>query len=115
LVFSWGIVTLATLASLLVIISGASVTYLIPLYAIGVFLSFTISQTGMVVRLSKIGKLKPGEVVKGLETDLEYDKSWRVHQVISAVGAVCTFIVMCIFAITKFRDGAWVIVLLIPK
>jgi amino acid transporter len=114
LVFSWGIVTLATLASLLVIISGASVTFLIPLYAIGVFLSFTISQTGMVVRLSKIGKLKPGEVVKGLETDLEYDKGWRIHQIISAVGAVCTFIVMCIFAITKFADGAWVIVLLIP-
>lgn len=114
LVFSWGILTLAILASVLVIISGASVTYLIPLYAIGVFLSFTISQTGMVVRLNKIGKLKPGEVVKGLETDLEYDKSWRVHQIISAVGAVCTFVVMWIFAITKFRDGAWVIVLLIP-
>jgi hypothetical protein len=114
LVFSWGIVTLAGFAILLVIISGASVTFLIPLYAIGVFLSFTISQLGMVVRLNKVGKLKPGEKVKGLETDLEYDKSWRTHQIISAVGGVCTFIVMCIFAITKFADGAWVIVVLIP-
>jgi amino acid transporter len=114
LVFSWGIVTLAAFAITLVIISGASVTFLIPLYAIGVFLSFTISQTGMVVRLNKIGKLKPGEVVKGLETDLEYDKSWRVHQIVSAVGAICTFVVMIIFAVTKFRDGAWFIVVLIP-
>ncbi len=114
LVFSWGIVALSFFATLLVVISNASVTALIPLYAVGVFLSFTISQAGMVVRYHKIGKLKPGEVVKGLETDLHYEKNWRTHQIISAVGAVCTFIVMCIFAITKFRDGAWFVVVLIP-
>lgn len=114
LVFSWGIMTLAIAASVLVIVMRASTTALIPLYAIGVFLSFTISQSGMVVRLRKIGRLKPGEVVKGLETDLEYDPRWRVHMIISAVGAVCTFIVMMIFAITKFMSGAWFILLLIP-
>ncbi len=114
LVFSWGIMTLALAASVLVVLLRASTTALIPLYAIGVFLSFSISQTGMVVRLRKISKLKPGEVIKGLETTLEYDPHWRIHMAISAVGAVCTFVVMFIFAITKFMSGAWFILLLIP-
>jgi amino acid transporter len=114
LVFAWGIVVLAVFASLLVIIANAQTTALIPLYAIGVFLSFTMSQTGMVVRLWKIGKLKPGEVVKGLETDLTFDPHWRTHLVISAVGAVCTFVVMIVFAITKFTTGAWFIIVIVP-
>ena len=114
LVFSWGIMTLALAASVLVIVMRASTTALIPLYAIGVFLSFTMSQTGMVVRLRKISKLKPGESVKGLETVLEYDPHWRLHMAISAVGAVATFVVMTIFAITKFASGAWFILLLVP-
>jgi len=114
LVFSWGIMTLAVAASVLVIVMRASTSALIPLYAIGVFLSFTISQSGMVVRLFKIGRLQPGEKVKGLETEMEYDPRWRVHAAISGFGAVCTFIVMMIFAITKFMSGAWFILLLIP-
>ena len=114
LVFNWGIVTLATLASLLVIVMNARTTALIPLYAIGVFLSFTISQTGMVVRLRKIGRLKPGEKVEGLETVMEYDRHWRLKMFISAFGAVCTGIVMLIFAITKFTSGAWFVIVLIP-
>ena len=73
LVFSWGIMSLALAASVLVIVMRASTTALIPLYAIGVFLSFTMSQTGMVVRLRKISKLKPGESIKGLETVLHHD------------------------------------------
>jgi amino acid transporter len=114
LVFAWGIVVLAIAASCLVILAGANTTALIPLYAIGVFLSFTISQSGMVVRLRKISKLKPGESVKGLETDLEYDPNWKRHMIVSGFGAVCTFVVLCIFAITKFTTGAWVVVVLIP-
>jgi amino acid transporter len=114
LVFSWGIVVLAVFASLLVIVANANTTTLIPLYAVGVFLSFTLSQAGMVVRARRIGKLKPGEVVKGLETDLVYEPHWRKHMIISAIGAVCTFVVMIVFAVTKFATGAWVIVLLIP-
>ncbi|MBP6470819.1 MAG: APC family permease [Chloroflexi bacterium] len=114
LVFSWGIMTLATLASLLVIVMRARTTALIPLYAIGVFLSFTISQSGMVVRLRKIGKLKPGESVQGLETVMSYDPRWRVKAVVSTLGAVCTGIVMLIFAVTKFTSGAWFVILLIP-
>jgi amino acid transporter len=114
LVFSWGIMTLALAASVLVIVMRASTTALIPLYAIGVFLSFTMSQTGMVVRLRKISKLKPGEKVQGLETVMEYDPHWRLHMAISAIGAVSTFVVMSIFAVTKFTSGAWFILLLIP-
>ncbi len=114
LVFAWGIVVLAVLASILVIIFQASTTNLIPLYAIGVFLSFTMSQTGMVVRTLKIGKLKPGEIVQGLETTMEYDPHWRRHMVISGVGAICTFVVMVVFAVTKFATGAWFIIILIP-
>lgn len=114
LVFSWGILVLAFFAVVLVILFNASTTALIPLYAIGVFLSFTMSQTGMVVRAWKIGKLKPGESIKGLEATMEYDPQWRAHLSISAVGAVCTFIVMIVFAVTKFTGGAWFIIVLVP-
>jgi hypothetical protein len=93
----------------------ARTTALIPLYAIGVFLSFTISQAGMVVHQHRIGRLKPGETMQGHETTLEYDQNWRLKLAISAFGAVCTFIVMMVFAITKFTSGAWFIVILIPS
>lgn len=114
LVFAWGIVVLGLAASALVIIARADVTALIPLYAVGVFLSFTISQAGMVVHLRHVGKLKPGEVIKGLESELHYDAHWRYKLVISAIGSLCTFGVMVIFGVTKFTSGAWFIVVLIP-
>lgn len=114
LVFSWGIMTLALAASLLVIIMKASTTALIPLYAIGVFLSFTLSQSGMVVHYRKVGKLQPGEIVKGTDSIMEYDSKWRLHMLISGIGATLTFIVMVIFAITKFASGAWVVIIIIP-
>ncbi|NTW11905.1 MAG: APC family permease, partial [Anaerolineales bacterium] len=63
LVYSNGIVTLSVIASILIILFKASVTLLIPLYAIGVFLSFTLSQTGMALRWRKIGQLKEGEEI----------------------------------------------------
>ena len=84
------------------------------------FLSFTISQTGMVIRLLKTGRwmregiLKPGAPIKGLETEIHYDEHWRRHLVISAVGGFCTFIVMLVFAVTKFTSGAWFVVVLVP-
>ena len=114
LVFSWGIMTLAVSASVLVIIMRASTTALIPLYAIGVFLSFTLSQAGMVVLFRKLGHLKPGETLQGLETPIDYDPHWRTHMIISAIGATLTFIVMIIFAVTKFTTGAWFVLILIP-
>lgn len=114
LVFSWGIVTLAIAASLLVIVMGASTTALIPLYAIGVFLSFTLSQAGMVVHAWHVGKLKPGDRIEGTESIMEYDRKWWLHMAISGVGALSTFVVMLIFAVTKFTTGAWFVLILIP-
>jgi hypothetical protein len=114
LVFSWGIVFLAVVASLFVVVADARVTLLIPLYAIGVFLSFTISQAGMVVHTLKISKLKPGEMHKGLETTVRYDAHWRLKMIISALGAFVTGIVVIVFSITKFTSGAWFVILLIP-
>jgi amino acid transporter len=114
LVFSWGIITLATLSSLLVIIFQASVSGLIPLYAIGVFLSFTMSQTGMVVRWHKISLLKPGEEVLTPGSVLQYNPQWRWRQIVNIVGAVATTIVTIVFAVTKFMQGAWFITILIP-
>ncbi len=114
LVFSWGIVSLAILSSLLIIVFQASVTRLIPLYAIGVFLSFTLSQAGMSRRWWKSGRLKPGSEVKETGSILRYDKAWWFKMIINGVGALCTFIVMIVFAVTKFEDGAWIVVLVIP-
>lgn len=114
LVFSWGIVALSFFAILLVIIADARTTALIPLYAVGVFLSFTMSQSGMVIHMRRIGRLKPGEVAQGLEAPMHYDPNWRTKMIISAIGAVCTGIVMLVFAVTKFTTGAWFVVILIP-
>jgi hypothetical protein len=114
LVFSWGIVMLAALACMLVIVTGARTTALIPLYAIGVFLSFTISQAGMVRHSYKLGHLKRGESVQGRETLIEYDPRWKLKMFISGFGALCTGIVMVVFAVTKFTSGAWFVVVLIP-
>lgn len=114
LVFSRGIIALGLLASLLIIIFQASVTALIPLYAIGVFLSFTFSQAGMAHRWWKIGHLAPEQEVQERGSVLRYDPGWRPKMVINGFGAVCTFIVMLIFAFTKFVDGAWIVLLLIP-
>jgi amino acid transporter len=114
LVFTWGVLTLSFGAIILVVITGAIVTNLIPLYAIGVFLGFTISQTGMARRFWRAGRLKPGEFTYGLETKITYDPHWSLKLVVSSIGAAVTFIVMIVFIITKFTSGAWFIVLLIP-
>jgi amino acid transporter len=114
LVFSRGIIVLAALACLLIIVFQASVTRLIPLYAIGVFLSFTLSQTGMARRWWKSGQLKPGETVQERGSINRHDPHWKTKMAVNGFGAVLTFVVMCVFAVTKFRDGAWVIILLIP-
>lgn len=114
LVFSYGIVILALIACLLVIGFQASVSGLIPLYAIGVFLSFTLSQGGMALRWWKSGHLNPEETIQERGSVLHYDAGWRHKMVINALGAVCTMIVMFIFAIFKFTEGAWIVLLIIP-
>jgi hypothetical protein len=114
LVYSRGIIALTALACVLIVIFKASVTLLIPLYAIGVFLSFTLSQAGMARRWLKIGRLKPGEEIREAGSVLHYDKGWTSKMSINGFGAVCTAIVMLVFAVTKFREGAWMILIVIP-
>ncbi len=115
LVFTWGILTLTICSIFIVLVTEAVVTRLIPLYAIGVFLGFTISQAGMTRRFWRAGRLKPGQIAHGLETDITYDPRWLPKLLISGTGASVTFIVMLVFIITKFTSGAWFIVLLIPS
>ena len=114
LVYSSGIVTLAAIASIILVIFKASVTRLIPLYAIGVFLSFTLSQGGMALRWYKIGKLKPGEEKSERGSTLHFVKDWPIKMIINGFGAICTAIVMTVFAVTKFLDGAYIVLILIP-
>ena len=97
LVFSNGILVLATAAAVLLVIFGGETHALIPLYAVGVFISFTLSQSGMVRHWWK-------DRVPG----------WRHKIVINGVGAVATGIVTLVIAATKFTHGAWIVVLVIP-
>lgn len=114
LVYSWGIALLAIIASILIIVFQASVTRMIPLYAIGVFLSFTLSQLGMAKRWWKSGHLKPGEEIVEPGSTITHDKNWAIKLIINGFGSLCTAVVMIVFAVTKFKDGAWIIIFLIP-
>ena len=114
LVYSRGIITLAVISSLLIIAFDANVTALIPLYAIGVFVAFTLSQAGMARRWWKSGKLAPGIEVKETGSILRHDQRWGPKAFLNGIGAVCTGIVAVVFTITKFRDGAWIVVVVIP-
>ena len=100
LVFSNGIGILAIFSGLLVIAFGGDTSRLIPLYAVGVFLSFTLSQSGMVVHW--------------LRERSNAHSNWKKSIIINAVGALATFMVFCVFIITKFIHGAWIVVLVIP-
>ncbi len=96
LVYANGILLLGGLAGLLIILFGASTHALIPLYAVGVFISFTLNQAGMVRRWSKLRT--PG---------------WRRAALINGVGAVATGVVLIVVAATKFMHGAWIVLLLL--
>jgi amino acid transporter len=98
LVFSNGIAILAGVACLLVVVFQGDTQQLLPLYAIGVFISFTVSQGGMVRRWLRLR---------------EEGWAWRIW--FSLVGAVVTGIVLVTLAFTKFTEGAWIVVLLIPS
>jgi amino acid transporter len=114
LVYSRGIISLSVIACILIAAFDASVTSLIPLYAIGVFLSFTLSQSGMARRWWKIGHLPPGMVVEEPGSKLAYQPGWQLKMAINGFGAICTFVVMLIFAITKFQTGAWIVLIIVP-
>jgi amino acid transporter len=114
LVYSRGIVALAVIAAILIVIFQASVTRLIPLYAIGVFLSFTFSQFGMALRWWKSGHLEPGQETIERGSTLRFDPLWKLKMITNGFGGLCTAIVMLVFAVTKFHDGAYVVLILIP-
>ncbi|MCB8984591.1 MAG: APC family permease [Ardenticatenaceae bacterium] len=114
LVYSYGIIVLALLASILILVFRADEIAMLPLYALGVMLSFTLSQSGMVRLMGKIGKLKPGETAHTGVTTIHYEKGWPWKRLLNAVGATTTAVVLGVLIVTKFSEGAWVIVLAVP-
>jgi hypothetical protein len=142
LVFSNGIVILAIFSGVLVSAFGGDTSRLIPLYAIGVFLSFTLSQSGMVVHWlrerAKVHSQRQNDASRAVpplsndplpDVALENEEihrsyfvtdevtapaNWKKSLVINAVGAIATFIVLCVFIATKFIHGAWIVLVVIP-
>jgi len=97
LVFSNGILVLAGCVAILIVIFGGDSHALIPLFAVGVFLAFTLSQSGMVVHWLRL---------KG--------PGWRWKAVVNGLGALTTALTFVIVAVSKFADGAWIVALLVP-
>src|SRR5215208_1780143 len=97
LAFSNGIIGLSIFASVLLVIYGGDTHALIPLYMIGVFVSFTLSQAGMVGHWRRLRG--PG---------------WKTSLIINGFGALVTGVVLIVVAVTKAHEGAWIILLLIP-
>ncbi len=97
LAFSNGVIGLSVFAGILLVIFGGDTHALIPLYMIGVFVSFTLSQAGMVVRWRRLRTA-----------------GWQGHAAVNGVGAFVTGIVLLVVAATKAHEGAWIIILLIP-
>ncbi|MEK6225758.1 MAG: APC family permease [Chloroflexota bacterium] len=97
LAFTTGIVALAALSAVLIVAFGGSVTALIPLYTVGVFVAFTLSQVGMVVHWRKLR-----------------DRGWRWRAAMNGLGACATAIVAVVVGVAKFALGAWMVLVLIP-
>jgi amino acid transporter len=97
LVFSNGIILLSGFAILLIVVFGGDTHSLLPLYAVGVFMSFTLSQSGMVRHWLRLGG--PG---------------WWWRLAVNGLGALATFVVLITLAVTKFAEGAWIVVVVIP-
>jgi amino acid transporter len=97
LAFTTGIVALSALAAVLLFVFKASVTALIPLYTVGVFVAFTLSQTGMVVRWWR-----------------RREHGWRIGLLINGLGAATTAVIALIVASTKFLTGAWLVLVMAP-
>jgi amino acid transporter len=97
LAFSWGIVALASVAGLILIVFGGDTHALIPLYSVGVFVCFTLSQAGMVRHWFTVR-----------------ESGWHWRAAINAIGATLTLVVLAVVASVKFVDGAWLVILLIP-
>jgi amino acid transporter len=97
LAYSWGIILLAAIAAALYVAFKGNTTSLIPLYSVGVFVCFTLSQTGMVVHWFR-GR----------------DSGWRWRLMVNAIGALMTLVVLMIVLAEKFEYGAWIVAILIP-
>src|SRR4029079_12872403 len=97
LAFSNGIMVLSVFAAVLIIAFHGDTQGLLPLYMIGVFVSFTLSQAGMVIHWRRLRE--PG---------------WKTSAIINGFGAIVTGIVLIIVAVTKTLEGAWIVLLLIP-
>jgi amino acid transporter len=97
LAFTTGIIALSGLAIVLLVVYDASVTALIPLYTVGVFIAFTLSQTGMVVRWRRLRA-----------------SGWRRGALINGAGAATTAVIALIVAVTKFTSGAWMVIVMLP-
>ncbi|WNM23663.1 APC family permease [Demequina capsici] len=106
LVFSNGVLILGTAAGLLLLATDASLTVLIQLYIIGVFVSFTLGQTGMVVHWTRRAELlsRHGRATRGV----------HARRVVNVIGAAATSVVLVIVTVTKFTHGAWLVFLLMP-
>ena len=97
LAFSTGIVALAIVSSFLIVAYDASVTGLIPLYTVGVFIAFTLSQGGMVRKWLR-----------------DRSRGWQVGAVINGAGAIATGVVAVVVGISKFQVGAWMVIAILP-
>jgi amino acid transporter len=97
LAFSWGIILLSAVAAALIVAFGGVTTLLIPLYSVGVFVCFTLSQGGMVLHWRR-----------------NHEPGWRRRMLINALGAVLTAVVLAIVVFEKFAGGAYLVVILIP-
>ena len=97
LVYSQGILVLAALAGGILVAFGGITDHLIPLFAVGAFLAFTLSQAGMVAHWNRLR----GE-------------HWRKSMVFNAAGAICTGVTLVVVLVSKFLEGAWVMCLLVP-
>src|SRR5947208_511324 len=139
LVFSNGIIILAAFSLILIVAFGGDTSRLIPLYAVGVFLSFTLSQAGMVRHWLKVrrngdddeaiheSQIETELSVPDLHLAIEQSRAprfvtdevtershWKKSLAINLVGAIATAVVLMVFVITKFMHGAWLVVVMIP-
>jgi amino acid transporter len=97
LVFANGILLLAGITGLLIVVFGGDTHALIPLFAVGVFLAFTLSQAGMVVHWAR-----------------QRERAWVLKAALNGLGALTTAVTLVVVAISKFADGAWIVILVLP-
>lgn len=114
LVYDSGILVLAVVASMVIIIFDGDEIKMLPLYALGVMMCFTLSQFSMVHLMGRIAHLKKGETLKTQVTTIHYENGWWWKRAVNFIGGSTTFVVLIVLIVTKFIEGAWVVVVTIP-